>query len=189
MTNIYNEIIISEIKSCYLSLGAVIDNGYRSYTTESLVLDELEDFCSNDIRQSVMYKKLFDRLLRITGPVVYWFELDESCNKKNIIEKLLWYKDHINERSTPALNKSINYSSNILYVGKVKNKFYGRLIQHLGYFTNSQTQGLQLYHWLSDEGIKLTVHIFEFDENMADLIGVVENRLARKLQPLIGKHK
>jgi hypothetical protein len=32
------------------------------------------------------------------------------------------------------------------------------------------------------------MHVFEFDHEMADYMGVLENQLAKELRPILGKH-
>ena len=89
----------------------------------------------------------------------------------------------------PAIKTTIDYDSRTLYVGKVKGSFWGRLIQHLGFFKVNATQGLQLYYWAKDLSLKLRVNIYVFDNNMADIMPIVEYAFAKRLKPLVGKHK
>ena len=86
------------------------------------------------------------------------------------------------------MKKSIN-DSRILYVGKVKRHFWGRLIQHLGYYKVNRTQGLQLYYWAKELNLNLKVTVIEFEPEMIDLMEVLESALAKKLKPILGKHK
>ena len=60
---------------------------------------------------------------------------------------------------------------------------------HLGYYLNNQTQGLQLCHWAKNLELKLVLHVIPLPDNLIDLAGVLEVRLAGMLLPLFGKHK
>ena len=183
---------VNELKrSAQQSIAAlqdIADGGYKTYKTYNFKIEELRDFSAENILHSE-HKEIFDSLQSIKGPVLYWFEIKDDYDRRIILEKLNSYKANVNLRSTPAIKKSADTTSNILYVGKVKQSFYGRVIQHLGFFTNPQTQGLQLYHWLKGETITLELHVCEFHVDMANIIGILENDFARLLKPIIGKHK
>jgi hypothetical protein len=170
-------------------LENVIKNGVRSYNIETLDCADLRDFNYVDIRKSEEFRELFDRLNKITGSVVYWFEIISKNTTSEIINALNIYKSNRSSKSVPAIKNKVPENSKILYVGKVKRVFWGRLIQHLGYYKVNQTQGLQLYYWAQNISIKLNVHIVEFEPEMQDLMSVIEYRLANELNPIIGKHK
>lgn len=182
-----NELKTSALQSV-IALQDIAENGYKTYNTYKFKIRELRDFSNENILYSE-YKEIFDSLQNIKGPVLYWFEIKDDYDRNVILEKLSVYKAKVNLRSTPAIKRSADMSSNVLYVGKVKQSFYGRVIQHLGFFTNPQTQGLQLYHWLKGEDITLELHACEFKNDMAGIIGILENDFARLLKPIIGKHK
>ena len=92
-------------------------------------------------------------------------------------------------RAVPARQNSFDDTSPVLYVGKVKKAFGGRVIQHLGFSATAATQGLQLYHWTRGMALKLQLTAFEFEDDMADLLPLVERAVARELRPLLGKHQ
>jgi len=117
--------------------------------------------------------------------------LSDISNEK-IIEKFAACK-----KSKPARNNIVPQNSKILYVGKVESCIWGRLIMHLGFHTNknqgnpqeSNVHGLYLSDWTKGLELKLKFTILEFEKNMIDLMEVMEKSLAKKLQPIIGKHK
>lgn len=149
---------------------------------------ELEDYLTTDIREVPKYEKLFKELGVITRQAIYWYEIDSDIDNATILEAFKRYKESIPGRSTPALNYYDHNSTRTLYVGKVKNCFWGRLIQHLGYHNNPTDQGLQLYYWAKPLSLKLKLHAFEIDEGMYHLIPSLEAYFAKALKPLIGKH-
>jgi len=153
---------------------------------------QLKEFLKEDIRYSEEYKELFEKLMPIKAPCLYWYRIISSNSSDEIINSFKEYKNHIErDRNVPALSseKGIDMESRILYVGKFKNGIYGRVIQHLGCFSSPQTQGLQLYYWAKKIGLKLELNVLEFDSEMADILPIVEFAVAKKLHPLIGKHK
>lgn len=177
------------LNSTIKSLEQVRKNGIRKELNFNINCSELEDYSNIDIRQSEKYKGIFGELANATGPILYWFEIVSETESKAVIDSLSRYKKDVKIRTTPALKTKVNYDSKILYVGKVKNGFWGRLIQHLGYYKGKETQGLQLYHWAKGLGLTLKVNVLEFDENMADLMPIIEYAFAKHFQPLVGKHR
>jgi hypothetical protein len=186
MTNI--EYLQSFIRTTITSLEQIHTEGVKELSF-TINCSELEDFNNVDIRQSIKFKPIFDQLIDASGPMLYWFEIVSDTDTKKVIESLNNYKAINNSKSTPALKSTINYDSKILYVGKVKGSFWGRLIQHLGFYKVNATQGLQLFYWANGLSLNLKVNILEFNNNMADIMPIIEHAFAKKLQPLIGKHK
>lgn len=84
--------------------------------------------------------------------------------------------------------KHFDPESDCLYVGKVKKTIWGIIIQHLGYYKVKQTQGLQLFHWAKGLNLILEIHMYEFEENIEELISIFEIELAKEKKPIIGKH-
>lgn len=164
-------------------------NGVRKELSFTFNCSDLDDYNFIDIRESEKFKQIFDQLKDLNGPTLYWFEIISDTDTKKVIASLNNYKISKNAKATPALKTKICYDSKTLYVGKVKGTFWGRLIQHLGFFKVNGTQGLQLFYWAKDLSLKLKVNIFVFDNNMADIIPIVEYTFAKRLQPLIGKHQ
>jgi hypothetical protein len=150
---------------------------------------DLQDFNYIDIRQSDKFKDIFDKLKELSGPTLYWFEILSDTDTKQIVETFFNYKSSISSKTTPAVKTTIDYDSRTLYVGKVKGSFWGRLIQHLGFFKVNATQGLQLFYWAKDISLKLRINIYVFDNNMADIMPIAEYAFAKRLKPLLGKHK
>ncbi|WP_217605211.1 hypothetical protein [Chitinophaga sp. GbtcB8] len=187
MTNI--EYLQDFIGTAIESLKGVQAKGVKNEYSFDINCSDLEDFNFIDIRQAEKFKKIFDRLKEMNGPALYRFEIISDTEGLRVIEALNSYKASTERKATPALKSKIDHSSKILYVGKVKGFFWGRLIQHLGFFKVKATQGLQLFYWAKGLPLHLRVNVLEFDSNMAELMSVLEYSLAQKLNPLIGKHK
>ena len=131
----------------------------------------------------------FDRLKEIKGPCVYWFEIKTDMSRRKIINKLTAYTNCSNHRVVPYFkDENKDEINNILYVGKVKNNFYRRIVQHLGYYSCSTTQGLQLAHWAKELNLELELKFVCFDDDMAELVVIVKAYFARKCKPLLGMY-
>jgi hypothetical protein len=146
------------------------------------------NFLNKNILEHELFRDNFKQLMELTGPVLYWFEISSNHTAKQIIESFRSYHKQIGSRPTPALKKGVRPDSQCLYVGKAKRYFYGRVIQHLGFEQGGSSQGLQLYHWANDIGLKVKVHAYEFSPSMIELISVMEIELAKQMNPLLGKH-
>lgn len=170
-------------------LKHIKNSGVRKELSYTINCGDLADYNFVDIRDSAEFKKIFDQLKEVSGPTLYWFEITSDSDTKQLIESLKYYKASSNAKATPALKTKINYDSKVLYVGKVKGTFWGRLIQHLGFFKVNGTQGLQLFYWAKDISLSLKVNIFVFDNNMADIMPIIEYTFAKRFQPLVGKHQ
>jgi hypothetical protein len=187
MTNI--QYLHDFVDTTIYNLQQIRENGVKREMRFEINCADLEDFNYSDIRNSDKFKPIFDQLANATGPSLYWFEITCDSDTKQVIECLKRYKLSEKAKATPALRTKINYDSKVLYVGKVKGLFWGRLIQHLGFFKVNATQGLQLYYWTKNIPLKLNLNVLEFDYNMADIMPVIEYAFAKRLSPLIGKHK
>lgn len=169
------------------SLEYIKANGPKEFSCD-FNCSELEDYLHSDITISEKYQELFKDLIEIKGPVVYWFEIVSETDRSEIVSALSRYEGIDGHRVVPKIMKSFCATSNCLYVGKVKKSFYGRVIQHLGYFTTPTTQGLQLFHWAKDLSLKVRLHAIEFERDMEDMMPAVEQYFAKALNPLVGKH-
>lgn len=153
-----------------------------------LKCEELGDFLNFDIRDSLQYHNLFKELQEIKGPVLYWYEITSDHSNDEIIEALQRYEQQQDHRAIPVIYKGYNRDTRILYVGKCKENFWGRVIQHLGYFKTPTTQGLQLYHWAKELHLEVKLYALEFAVDMTDILPIVESYFAKRLHPLVGKH-
>jgi hypothetical protein len=187
MTNI--EYLQDFIGSTISHLDHIRLNGVRKELSFTISCGDLDDFNFVDIRKSEKFESIFKQLQELSGPTLYWFEIISDTDTKQVVESLKNYKTSKDAKATPALKAKINYDSKVLYVGKVKGTFWGRLIQHLGFFKVNGTQGLQLFYWAKDLSLNLKINIFVFDNNMADIMPIVEYTFAKRLQPLVGKHQ
>ncbi|WP_298310236.1 hypothetical protein [uncultured Aquimarina sp.] len=163
-------------------------NGVKQYYKHDLDCAFFQDWNLTDIRVSAEHKSLFIKLSSLSGPVVYWFEIISPISNKEIRKRISDYKFSDGAKSVPALKKIYSQDSRTLYVGKVKRNFWGRIIQHLGYYHVKRTQGLQLYHWAKEIGLKVRLHAYEFEPEMEDLVSIFELKFARTLNPITGKH-
>jgi hypothetical protein len=159
---------------------------YRSYLIDCATL---EDFNEIDVCEDIKHKPMFDELLSFKCPVLYWFEIVNPELNEKIIKAINKYKRRGVRKATPAMRKTPNLDTNVLYVGKVKKGFTGRVITHLGYYKVPRTQGLQLYHWSTGIELKLKLHVYTFKPELAPLMTVIERGIAEKLRPLLGSHK
>lgn len=126
---------------------------------------------------------------------LYWFELEnEELANKLSIELNSYRLNGI--KKVPASNK--NKNSKVLYVGirqggytKHNNltNITGRICQHLGYYKEASTQGLQLYEYSRNKGYKITIKVVEFKRfKHAKYLNIIEKLVAQKLKPLCGSH-
>ena len=170
----------------------VLDKVKNDALTKEFIFDidcsDLKDYLNNNILKTEEYSDLFKRLCEMKGPVLYWFEILSDNTNDSIIASLRGYKRLKDHRAIPYFKESYDRHTRILYVGKCKRDFYGRVIQHLGYFTTPTIQGLQLYHWAKDINLKVRIHAIEFPNEMEDIMPIVESFFAKQLHPLIGKH-
>jgi len=177
------------ITTTIANLEHVRANGVKKEYSFTVDCSDLDDYNHVDIRESDKFKLIFDELKNASGPTLYWIDVVSDTDTKKIIEALNNYKTSDKPKATPALKSNIDYNSKTLYVGKVKGTFWGRLIQHLGFFKVNATQGLQLFYWTKELSLTLRCNILEFDNNMADTMPIIEYAFAGRLHPLIGKHK
>jgi len=170
------------------ALEGLKNNGTKENFTHDFDCSFFQDWNLTDIRDSPEHQVVFKKLGKITGPVVYWFEIISATKAEEVRKAISDYKYSEGAKSVPALRAKYSKDSKTLYVGKVKRKFWGRVIQHLGYYHVKRTQGLQLYHWAKDIGLKVRLHAYEFEPEMEELVSLFELEFARKLKPITGKH-
>lgn len=170
------------------SLENLRDNDVHKTFTYDFNCEDLEDYSNCDKKKSYKLKELFDGIEKIKGPVLYWYEVTSDHSDDVILNALQEYGKQERHRAIPAFHKKSNKYTKILYVGKCKNNFKNRVIQHLGYAKTEATQGLQLFYWAKDLCLGLKLHALEFDNDMAEIMLIVESYFAKKLNPLIGKH-
>jgi hypothetical protein len=159
---------------------------YRSYTIDCDALEELDDV---NIYVDERYKPMLDELVSFACPIVYWFEIVSPVSTEAIVKALLKYKRRAIRKAIPAIRKSPNHGTNVLYVGKVMKGFAGRVVTHLGYYKVPRTQGLQLFHWSKELQLTLKLHVYTFKKELAPMMIVIERGVADDLKPLLGKHR
>lgn len=170
-------------------LSETISNGHKNYYAFELDCSTMAvNYLEKDIRDKDSdYYKLINELQELTGPVLYWFEIKSNTDRQLIRDCIVKHKAR-SSRITPYLRPKFNADSDCLYVGKVKRNFYGRIIQHMGFYSTPKTQGLQLYHWAKDIGLVVTVHCYELQPEMIDMIAMMEFEMAERKRPIVGKH-
>lgn len=126
---------------------------------------------------------------------LYWFELENEEKANYLTLELNFYRNK-KMKKVPATNK--NKNSNVFYVGirqggytKYNNLTHitGRICQHLGYYKEPTTQGLQLYEFARNKNYKITIKVVEFKKfNHPKYLNIIEKLVAQKLRPLCGRH-
>lgn len=147
------------------------------------------------------FKTMFDELQKIKSNCLYWLEVKtvaEAMELKSRIcvkKKELWSEDKKVCRVLPALNK--NENSTVLYVGvrkgsaakkqKITN-IAGRIVQHLGYYREGRTQGLQLAYYTRELEVDITLHVYSLHNCPDEYLYILEKIMAKKLRPVCGVH-
>lgn len=148
---------------------------------------EMKDYNFVNVLKESDFSHIFDVVTKISGPCLYYFEIKSNHSAEEIVKRVTEYRLTQDSKAVPAIKRNFP-KSKILYVGKVKKGIWGRLVQHLGYYKVQRTQGLQLFHWTKGTNVLLKMNILEFEQEMADYMGVLENKLANELKPILGKH-
>lgn len=184
MIDLIKEIASQEI----LPFEKIKKNGYFQIKEFEIDCSNLDDYNQIDPREVGPFVPMFKEIMEMKGPVLYFFEVLSDTSPIEIVENIRSFSNGPNSKSTPAIKKSIP-NSKILYVGKVKKKFWGRVIQHLGFYKVRGTQGLQLYYWAKPLNLNLKLTAIEFESDASEIIAIMENKIARELNPILGKHK
>lgn len=180
--------IIQEIAQIEITaMLRVSQQGCKKVLTFQIDCSDLKDYNFIDIRKSSEFEALFEDLAKLTGPVLYIVDVISDTQSQDILESIAAYSKTLNSKAIPAINES-NQNSKTLYVGKVTKNFWGRVIQHLGFYKVSKTQGLQLYHWAKPLKLKLLFTAIQFENDTSAIISVYERKLADRLKPILGKH-
>jgi len=186
--NMLKELIQQACVKAINSLLTVSQNGISEPKIYHFDCSALEDFNHIDIRKVEPYQKDFEELSAINGPVLYYFEIASNHTGTEIRDAFEHYKKTMSSKATPAIKRGFDPASNILYVGKVKRSFWGRVIQHLGFYKVDRTQGLQLFYWGKSIGLKVNLFVYPFPEEMVEYMEIIEREVASKLKPILGKH-
>ncbi|KAA1242353.1 hypothetical protein [Aquimarina sp. RZ0] len=146
------------------------------------------------------FEYIYTDLDNIKCDCLYWFTLKTKEEAQALNDLLNIYrvsniKGNENYRSVPATNK--NEESNVLYVGIRRggfNKTWGtsnitnRINQHLGYYRNGNTQGLQLIHFAKGYDFDITINVVKIESSHSMYLNIIEKLVAQKLKPLCGRH-
>lgn len=191
MKETIQEIIGDQINKLSTYLDAIEKNGLE---VKSIDIDST--YLAENFRQTQTFSKcrefkaLYESLPK-NKPVLYWFSFDTEKLKNETLQHALESISGLTRKRKIAEIPKIQRESNgTLYVGKVKDKFHYRFVNHLGHSVNGETGSLQLTYWydtLLYGYLKLNYIVLE--EEMKTLIGVLEIELAKKLRPVLGSHK
>ncbi|MFP9097785.1 hypothetical protein ACLI09_01920 [Flavobacterium sp. RHBU_24] len=183
-----NDRIKAFSKSAIVPLLKVSENGPKQQYQFDIDCFEMKDYNYVNVLKDSDFSQLFDAVANISGPCLYYFTIESDHDADEIISRIQAYKNTPGAKSVPAIKKKFPRTK-VLYVGKVKKALWGRLVQHLGYYKVSRTQGLQLFYWTQGTNVKLKMSVLEFEHEMADYMSVLETKLAKELQPIVGKHR
>ena len=182
-------LIKSICEASYKPLQEASLKGSEQYRCYPIDCATLEDFREISIYEDAKHKAMFDELNSFKCPVLYWFEIIEPSSTEIILKAINRCKHTAGRKAIPAILKSPYHGTNVLYVGKVIRGFSGRVVTHLGFYKVPRTQGLQLFYWSIPIKLKLQLHLYTFKPELGPIMGVLETGMARKLKPLLGKHK
>jgi hypothetical protein len=170
--------------------------------SESFNIKDLPDHNDFDVHPNTLPKfdYLFRPLDKKNSDCLYWFELESNEKAVKLNNLLNEYrqsntKENADYRNIPATNK--NKTSNVLYVGVRRGSkskkprltnIVGRINQHLGYYKNKNTQGLQLIHFAENCDFKLTLNVVEIISTNSIYLNIIEKKVADILKPLCGRH-
>jgi hypothetical protein len=188
MTTDYSKIIQEIAQKENAPILHIAEYGCKNVYDFDIDCSDLQDYNFSDIRKAPEHEELFKNLARIKGPVLYVFEIVSETTSDTIVETIKKYSNDDKSKAIPAI-KNTYPNTKILYVGKVNKIFWGRIIQHLGYYKVEGTQGLQLFYWARPLKLKLRLKAMEFENDAIDLMAVFERNLADRLNPILGKHK
>lgn len=153
-----------------------------------------------DVNTHVNSRNIFTELDKIKCDCLYWFDLKTVEQAKELNSLLNKYRETNikgtdSYRSVPATNN--NNNSNVLYVGVRRGGYTkkwnltnitGRINQHLGYYHNGNTQGLQLIHFAKDCDFDITINVIKIESPNSIYLNIIEKIVALKLKPLCGRH-
>lgn len=156
---------------------------------------------SRNITKHDKFEKMFHTLENLKTNCLYWFSVNSIKDANQLKELIslkkneLWSEDKTTCRALPAENN--NENSTVIYVGvrkgskakkqKISN-ISGRIVQHLGYYKEGRTQGLQLAYYANSLNIDLKLHVYSLIDCPDEYLYILEKIFAKKLKPICGKH-
>ena len=180
----------------------VLTSNYFKFEFNTSKLPDVYDYTYNfDIRDYSIFKEMFSMLESLKTNCLYWFSVDSVENAIKLKEIISFKKVELFSeekekcRILPALN--INTNSKFIYVGVRKGSIAkkqkitnisGRMVQHLGYYKEGRTQGLQLSYYARDLDINMTLHLYSLNNCPDEYLYILEKIFAKKLKPICGKH-
>lgn len=145
------------------------------------------------------FKKHVAKLDEYKKDCLYWFDCDNKEDAEILDHALVEYrakKGQKDYRAVPTSNKYVGKGKTI-YVGVRRGStakkprlinIMGRINQHLGYYHQPKTQGLQFLHWAKDLDIDITLYVVHFEDSLDSLLYVLEKEVAKRLIPHCGRH-
>lgn len=140
-----------------------------------------------DQKETSVGKLFYNCLPKDEKPCLYRFEIVGGPSTEIILNAYQQFRQSKPTRATAAVKKGLDFTTTTLYVGKVKENVKVRMVVHTGHYSATTTAGLQLCHWAKGLNLKLRVHIYEFQKEMADFISSFELKFSNEYRPLIGK--
>lgn len=153
-----------------------------------------------DIRRHGRFKELFEQLNQKKSSCLYWFECESEADANNLIQIFADKRGSLVSNSgkywrVPPINK---VSSKVIYLGvrqggvrkkDMLSNLSGRIIQHLGYYSNEGTGALHLLQWASNQDCKLTLNVIEIGKpEDVQYLYILEKLVSISLKPFCGKH-
>jgi len=188
---------MKNIKTNLEKIGEKIIEKSKVYKFKTSDLPEHNNFMTDIRHASPIFEKIFKELDLKTNNCIYWFDLVNNENAKEINSLLDIKREELKKNKRVIPPKNINVNSKTLYVGirrggvrrrdKLSN-ISGRIIQHLGYYEKGSTQGLQLVHWANQANKTIFLNVVELINIPNEYLNAIENIVAYKLKPLCGKH-
>jgi hypothetical protein len=168
------------------------EHTFTKEKTFSFNTSRLREFVGKETaRECIVWTTFWELFSGFTDPVLYYFQILSGPGNKKIQQAIIDYKDSKPTRSVSAVKSNFStWDTSTLYVGCCSTiKISDRVHQHLGYYTQEKTQGLQLCHWAKPLAIELQLHVIMLPADARPLATLFEKKLAKELRPLIGKHK
>jgi hypothetical protein len=172
----------------------------NDFKISSFHLSELpkSDDWSNHPNTDPIFNRHVEKLNHYKKDCLYWFSCDSLEDAWKLDNALCLYrskKGELDYRVVPTTNRLLE-KGKVIYVGvrrggvssKGLTNIMGRINQHLGYYKQPKTQGLQLLHWAKDLDLNIVLNVVHFNDELGSLLYVIEKGIAKELVPHCGRH-
>lgn len=145
-----NEKIKAFSKSATLPLLRVSETGAKQFHLFEIDCFEMKDYNLINVLKEGDFAHIFAKAVNISGPCLYYFEIESGHTADDIISRIQNYKLTPGAKSVPAIKNKFPQTK-ILYVGKVKKGLgkVGSTFRLLQSFKNSRSST-----FLLDKGYK-----------------------------------